>query len=64
MMKEEDKLTKDLGQPVRISYIDVEQISKLMDWSWNIDVVAKKEEDSKLEKLSYIDGKQRVAQLF
>lgn len=64
MMKEEDKLSKDVGKPVRITYIDVEQISKLMDWSWNIDVRAKKETDSQLEMLTYLDNKTRVAQLF
>lgn len=63
-MKEEDKLSKDVGKPVRITYIDVEQISKLMDWSWNIDVRAKKETDSQLEMLTYLDNKTRVAQLF
>lgn len=63
-MKEEDKMSDVLGKPVRITYIDVDQVSRLMDWSWSIDIRAKKEEDSKLEKLSYIDSKQRVAQLF
>ena len=64
MMKEEDKLSKDVGKPVRITYIDVEQISKLMDWSWNIDVRAKKETDSQLEMMTYLDNKTRISNLF
>lgn len=64
MMKEEDKLTKETGKTVRITYIDVEKISKLMDWSWDIDVRAKKETDSHLEMLTYLDNKTRVAELF
>ncbi len=61
---EEDDLEEQYGKPVRISYLNVEELTKLFDWTWKVEIRAKQEDDSKLEKMTYLDGKQRVANLF
>lgn len=64
MAKEEDEMEKKLGKPVRISLLEVESLSRLFDWTWKVEVRAKQDEDSKLERMTYLDNKQRIANLF
>ena len=61
---EEDDMSDKLGKPVRITFLEVESLSRLFDWTWKVEIRAKQDDDSKLEKMTYLDSKQRVANLF
>lgn len=64
MAKEEDMMTKKHGKPTRISYIRSEQMSRLFDWYWYIDIRQSRDDDSHLDLMMYIDAKTRISQLF
>lgn len=62
--KQEDDMEEKIGKPVRLSYINSEQMQRLFEWTWKIDIIQKLEEDTKLQKLAYLDNKQRIVNLF
>lgn len=62
--KYEDDMSEKIGKPVRLTYIEAESISRLFEWNWKIDVIQKLEEDEKLDKITYLDNKMRIANLF
>lgn len=57
-------MSEKIGKPVRLTYIESEAISRLFEWNWKIDVIQKLEEDEKLDKITYLDNKMRIANLF
>lgn len=62
--KEEDRLEKDYGMPVRITYLNAPEFMRTLSWYWTIKIIPRSEDATKLEVLSYIDNKTRVASMF
>lgn len=62
--KEEDAMSDSYGKDVRISYLDSEQLSNLMRWKWDIEIISRQADENELEKTTYLDGKQRIVNLF
>ncbi len=64
MVNEEERLSKKYGKPTRISYLDADELSRLFEWHWYIDIRQSREDDSHLDLMVYIDAKTRIASLF
>lgn len=62
--KEEEGLEKEYGMPVRITYLNAPEFMRTLSWYWIIKIIPRSEDATKLEVLSYIDNKTRIAQLF
>jgi hypothetical protein len=64
MVREEEVMSKKYKKPVRISYIQSEEMSRLFDWHWYIEIRQSRLDDSNLDLMVYIDTKMRTANLF
>lgn len=62
--REEDKMEKEYKSPVRISYLNAAEFLKTLYWNWKVNIIPRSTDGSKLELLSYLDNKQRIANLF
>lgn len=62
--KKEDQLEKEYGTPVRITYLSAPEFMRTLNWYWSIKIVPRSEDATKLEVLSYIDNKTRIAKVF
>jgi len=62
--REEDKMEKEYKSPVRISYLNAQEFLKTLYWHWKINIIPRSTDGSKLELLTYLDNKQRIANLF
>lgn len=62
--KEENLLEKDYGMPVRVTYLHAPEFMRSLNWYWTIKIVPRSEDATKLEVLTYIDNKTRIANIF
>ncbi len=64
LLATENALSKKMGKQVRMEYLNAERLSQLFDFYFKVDVIPKKEDDSQLEAMSFVDMMGRTAGLF
>jgi hypothetical protein len=62
-IKDEEKMAKEYGKPVRLSYINAEWL-RVLEVIWNVDVIVTSEGDDQMKLLMYIDNLTRISELF
>jgi len=62
--KEENQLEKQYAMPVRVTYLHAPEFMRSLNWYWTIKIVPRSEDATKLEVLTYIDNKTRIANVF
>jgi hypothetical protein len=60
----ESMMTKKMGKQVRLEYLNADRLADLFDYIWKIDIIAKKDDDSRMEVMSFIDILTKVTNLF
>lgn len=60
----ESMMSKKMGKQVRVEYLNADRLAQLFDFLWKIDIIAKKDDDSRMEVMSFIDTLTRVTNLF
>lgn len=64
MLDMESILSKKMGKQVRIEYLNADRLAQLFDFFWRIDIIPKKDGDSTMEVMSFVDILTRVSNLF
>ena len=59
----EEKMSKEYGKPVRISYINAEWL-RVLEAIWNVDTIVSTDNDDQMQLLVYMDNLTRIANMF